>query len=47
MPNKMAAALNKAAVRAFKPVPVPMRNTLTLDNGKEFAAQRSCRKHLG
>jgi IS30 family transposase len=40
MPDKTAATLNKAAVRAFKPVPAPMRNTLTLDNGKEFAAHK-------
>jgi IS30 family transposase len=32
--------LNKAAVRAFKPIPAGMRNTLTLDNGKEFAAHK-------
>jgi IS30 family transposase len=36
MPDKTAAALNRAAVRAFKPIPAPMRNTLTLDNGKLF-----------
>jgi IS30 family transposase len=40
MPDKTAATLNRAAVRAFKPVPVPMRNTLTLDNGKEFTAHK-------
>jgi IS30 family transposase len=47
MPNKTAAALNKAALRAFKPVPAPMRNTLTLDNGKEFAAHKSLAQALG
>ncbi|MDR2052790.1 MAG: IS30 family transposase, partial [Treponema sp.] len=41
MPDKSAATLNQAAVRAFKPVPAPMRNTLTLDNGKEFAAHKA------
>jgi IS30 family transposase len=33
MPDKGAATLNRAAVRAFKPIPKGMRNTLTLDNG--------------
>jgi hypothetical protein len=41
MPDKTAAALNKAAVRAFKPIPAPMRNTLTPDNGKECAAHKA------
>jgi Zn ribbon nucleic-acid-binding protein len=39
--NNTAAALNKAAVRAFKPIPAPMRNTLTPDNGKEFADNKA------
>jgi IS30 family transposase len=47
MPDKGAATLNRAAVRAFKPIPEGMGNTLTLDNGKEFAAHKSCRKLLG
>jgi IS30 family transposase len=47
MPDKTAATLNKAAVRAFKPVPAPMRNTLTLDNGKEFAAHKELSQTLG
>jgi IS30 family transposase len=38
LPDKTAAALNHAAIRAFKPIPAQMRKTLTLDNGKEFAA---------
>jgi IS30 family transposase len=46
MPDKPAAALNKAAVRAFKPMPALMRNTLTLDNGKEFAAHKSLSESL-
>jgi IS30 family transposase len=33
--------LNKAAVHAFKPVPAQIWNTLTLDNGKEFAAHKA------
>jgi IS30 family transposase len=40
MPDKTAAALNRAAICAFKPIPALMRNTLTLDNGKEFAAHK-------
>jgi IS30 family transposase len=47
LPDKTAATLNKAAVRAFKPIPAPMRNTLTLDNGKEFAAHKSLSQVLG
>jgi hypothetical protein len=38
MPDKTALAPNKATVRAFRPVPQELRNTLTVDNGKEFAA---------
>jgi hypothetical protein len=41
MPDKTAAALNRAAARAFKPIPARMRNTLALDNDKEFTAHRS------
>jgi IS30 family transposase len=41
MPDKTAAALNRSAVRAFKPISDQMRNALTLDNGKEFAAHKS------
>jgi IS30 family transposase len=47
MPDKSAATLNKAAVRAFKPIPADMRNTLTLDNGKEFAAHKDLSQALG
>jgi IS30 family transposase len=46
MPDKTAAALNKAVVPAFRPVPAQTRNTLTLDNGKEFAAQKSLSEAL-
>jgi IS30 family transposase len=38
MPDKTAATLNKTAVRAFRRIPAEARNTLTVDNGKEFAA---------
>jgi IS30 family transposase len=47
MPDKSAASLNGAAVRAFEPVPARLRNTLTVDNGKEFAAHRSLSRTLG
>jgi IS30 family transposase len=47
MPDKTAVTLNKAAVRAFKPIPSQMRNTLTLDNGKEFAAHKRLSQALG
>jgi IS30 family transposase len=47
MPDKAAATLNRAAVRAFKPIPGGMRNTLTLDNDKEFAAHKSLSQALG
>jgi IS30 family transposase len=29
------------AIRAFKPIPADMRNTLAVDNGKEFAGYKS------
>ena len=47
MPDKTAAGLTKAAIRAFKPIPAPLRNTLTLDNGKEFAAHKGLSQELG
>jgi IS30 family transposase len=47
MPDKAAATLNRAAVRAFKSIPAQMRNTLTPDNGKEFAAHKSLSQALG
>jgi IS30 family transposase len=40
MPNKTAAPLNKAALRAFSSIHQEARNTLTVDNGKAFAAHR-------
>jgi IS30 family transposase len=47
MSDKGAATLNRAAVRAFKPIPEGMRNTLTLDNGKKFAAHKELSQALG
>ena len=46
MPDKAAATLNKAAIRAFKPISAHLRNTLTLDNGKEFAAHKALSQAL-
>jgi IS30 family transposase len=46
MPDKAAATLNRAALRAFKPIPAQMRNTLTVDNGKEFAAHKNLSEAL-
>ncbi|MDR2797895.1 MAG: IS30 family transposase, partial [Treponema sp.] len=46
IPDKRATTVNKAAVRAFKPISAPMRDTLTLDNGKEFAAHKSLSRDL-
>jgi IS30 family transposase len=40
MADKRADTLNKAAIRAFRGIPAEARNTLTLDNGKEFAGHR-------
>jgi IS30 family transposase len=47
MPDKRAEKLNRAAVHAFRPVPARMRNTLTVDNGKEFAAHKNLLQTLG
>jgi IS30 family transposase len=47
MPDKRAVTLNNTAVRAFKPIPAAMRNTLTPDKGKEFAAHKSLSQTLG
>jgi IS30 family transposase len=47
MPDKTATILNKAAIRALKPISASMRNTLTLDNGKEFTAHKSLSQALG
>jgi IS30 family transposase len=47
MPDKRAETLNRAAIRAFTSIPAQMRNTLTVDNGKEFAAHQSLSQALG
>ena len=37
MPDGTSASLNAARERAFHPIPPELRQTLTFDNGKEFA----------
>jgi IS30 family transposase len=44
--NKRAGTLNKAAIRTFRGIPAEARKTLTLDNGKEFAAHGSLSEAL-
>jgi IS30 family transposase len=44
--DKRSVTLNKAAVRAFSSIPATMRNTLTVDNGKEFAGHQSLSQAL-
>jgi IS30 family transposase len=46
MADKSAFTLNKAAIRAFRGIPVEARNTLAVDNGKEFAAHAGLSKVL-
>jgi IS30 family transposase len=40
-PDKPAKTLNRAARRAYKGVPQGLINTLTVDNGKEFAGHKA------
>ena len=47
MPDKTVASLNKAVIRAFKPLLAVLRNTLALDNGKQFAAHKSLPQDRG
>ncbi|MDR0557598.1 MAG: IS30 family transposase, partial [Treponema sp.] len=47
MPNKAAAALNRAAIRAFNPVPDDFIKTITFDNGKEFSGRKALAAALG
>jgi IS30 family transposase len=46
MPNKMAPTLNQAAIRAFRSIAPDRRGTLTVDNGKEFAAHTALSEAL-
>jgi IS30 family transposase len=46
MSDKSAGTLNKAAIRAFRGIPTVAQNTLTLDNGKEFAAHAALSQAL-
>jgi IS30 family transposase len=47
MPNKAAATLNRAAVRAFRSIADEYIKTLTVDNGKEFAGHKELSQKLG
>jgi IS30 family transposase len=47
MPNKAAATLNKAAVRAFLSIPDKYLKTVTVDNGKEFSGHKGLSQKLG
>lgn len=42
--NKTADLLNDAARLVFKAIPAPLRKTLTVDNGKEFARHRDLKR---
>jgi IS30 family transposase len=46
MPDKQAASLINAAKRAFAPLPDMPVHTITVDNGKEFAAFEELEKQL-
>ncbi|MDR3343086.1 MAG: IS30 family transposase [Treponema sp.] len=41
MPNKAAATLNSAAIRAFRAIPDDFIKTITFDNGKEFSGHKA------
>ena len=45
--NKTAAITSAVTCAAFKPIPKALRQTLTLDNGKEFAQFKAIEKQTG
>jgi IS30 family transposase len=47
MNNRSARSLNEAALSGFKTIPKPLRKTLTVDNGKEFAGFSELQRRLG
>ncbi|MDR0706939.1 MAG: IS30 family transposase, partial [Treponema sp.] len=47
MPNKAAATVNKAAVRAFRSIPDECIKTVTAGNGKEFSGHKGLSQDLG
>lgn len=47
MPDAKAASLNTAVLQGFKELPAALRKTLTVDNGKEFAAFKELEQELG
>jgi IS30 family transposase len=46
MPNKAAATLGAAVVRAFRSIPAGSLKTLTVDNGKEFSGHKALARDL-
>ncbi len=47
MPDGTSASLNSAKERAFRSVPPELRQTLTVDNGKEFSGHQHLSARLG
>ena len=47
MPDGRASSLNRAAERAFRTIPMDVRQTLTVDNGSEFARHEALSRRLG
>jgi IS30 family transposase len=47
MPDKTAATLNKAAIRAFRSIPDEYIKTVTVGNGKEFSGHKGLAQSLG
>jgi IS30 family transposase len=45
--NKTAESFTKGAARAFRSIPETGRKTITVDNGKEFAAHKDLARILG
>lgn len=47
LPDRTARSLNRAAYRAFQVLPEALRKTVTVDNGKEFAAFEELERKIG
>jgi IS30 family transposase len=47
VPDKAAATLNEAAVRAFRSIPDEYIKTVTVDNGKGFSGHKGLAQELG
>jgi IS30 family transposase len=46
VPRRTAAAVNQATRRVFRPLPPPLRKTLTVDNGSEWVAFQQLQRAL-